>query len=584
MSKSFEVREPLKTSIHGFALANPSLAAVEEDRVFYRAGNKKHVALISGGGAGHEPAHAGFIGKGMLRAAVVGDIFASPSTRQVLHGIRLVAEQSNGVLLVLMNYTGDVLHFGLSAERAKALGIDVKVVAVDDDVAVGREKGGKVGRRGLAGTILVEKVTGAFADSHSEKYGLEGAYKVANIAKDSLVTIGSSVDHCNVPGRKFETELTADEMELGMGIHNEPGVHVLKPIPSTEDVIENQMLPKLLDPSDKDRYFVPFNKDDEVVLLVNNLGGVSNFMMSSIASVTTQLLKKKYNIVPKHTIVGTVMSAFNMHGFSITLMNTSKANKELKEAFPDLELDVIKMLKEPTDAPGWPINCYDAAPTINNSLLEDEEIKHNVGTYDFATFSKLMDGARESIIENEPHITQLDNQVGDGDCGYTLVAGVKGITDNLDKVSHTHLSSAMAKISEYVEAAMGGTSGGLYSILISGFVQGLLQTCKDKDQKVDPEVLAKSFEVALHTLFRYTNARPGSSTMMDALVPFVKEFSKTKDFKKAVDAADKGAESTKKIAASFGRASYVEHSEGIADPGAVGLVCILRGIEKALYK
>lgn len=577
--KSFEVQEPLQKSIEGFAQSNPFLAVVPEDRVFYRAGDKSQVALISGGGAGHEPAHAGFIGKGMLTGAVVGDIFASPSTRQILHGIKLIAKDSNGILLILMNYTGDVLHFGLSAERARALGIDCRVIAVGDDVAVGREKGGKVGRRGLAGTILVEKLTGAFVTRFAGQHNLADAYKVADISRNALVTIGSSIDHCKVPGRKFESELGENSMELGMGIHNEPGAHVLTPIPATEDLIENQMLPKLLDPSDKDRYFVPFEKDDEVVLLVNNLGGVSNLIMSSIAAITTDLLKKKYGIVPKQTITGCLMTSFNMDGFSITLMNVSKISKEMKAAFPDKEIDVMQLLRDPTDAPGWPISSYELPPTVDHELLKDEEIPHGVGHYDFDSFAKWMKGAAANVEKEEPRITQLDTLVGDGDCGYTLLAGCKGITDNLDKISKTHLSSAMDKISEYVEASMGGTSGGLYSILISGFVHGLQATCKDSSEKVTPEVLAESFQIALDTLYHYTNARPGASTMIDALVPFIDEFAKTHDFKKAVEAADKGAQSTADIVAEFGRASYVENSQGIPDPGAVGLVAFLKGVE-----
>ena len=157
--KSFEVSEPLSSSLKGFALANPQLTLVDQENVVFRKTDNNKIALISGGGCGHEPTHAGFVGKGMLGAAVCGDIFASPSTKQILNGIKLLSKQSSGVLLVVKNYTGDVLHFGLAAERARALGISCRVAVVGDDVAVGREKGGMVGRRALAGTVLAVSYT-----------------------------------------------------------------------------------------------------------------------------------------------------------------------------------------------------------------------------------------------------------------------------------------------------------------------------------------------------------------------------------------------------------------------------------------
>lgn len=580
--KSFEVADALESSLRGFASANPSITLVPEEKVLFRKTEKKNVALLSGGGCGHEPTHAGFVGKGMLGGAVCGDIFASPSTKQILNGIRLVSQSSSGVLLIVKNYTGDVLHFGLSAERARALGIDCRVAVVGDDVAVGREKGGMVGRRALAGTVLVHKIVGAFAEEHSEKYGVQGCEKVANIITNNLVTIGSSLDHCKVPGRKFESELNEKQMELGMGIHNEPGVKILEPIPSTEELISKHMLPKLLDPADKDRHFVDFDKDDKVVLLINNLGGVSNLIISSIAAKTTDFLKKDYNITPAQTITGTLMTSFNQDGFSITLLNATKATKQLNKEFKEVDC-VFKLLNAPTTAPGWPIAPNsEEAPSYNKDLLKDEIKVKDAGSYDFDKFSKWMQSGAEKLIKAEPHITSLDNKVGDGDCGYTLVAGAKGITENLDKLSKESLSEATAQISDFIESSMGGTSGGLYSILISGFSQGLIEACKDEKEPVTPELTAKAFDYALDTLYKYTRARPGSSTMIDALEPFIKEFSSSKDFSKAVKAAEEGAKSTATFEAKFGRASYVGDSSQVEDPGAVGLVEFLKGVQSAL--
>ncbi|SMN18740.1 similar to Saccharomyces cerevisiae YML070W DAK1 Dihydroxyacetone kinase, required for detoxification of dihydroxyacetone (DHA) [Maudiozyma saulgeensis] len=581
--KSFEVSDPVLSSLKGFALANPSITLVPEEKVLFRETSDDKIAIISGGGTGHEPSHAGFIGKGMLSGAVCGDIFASPSTKQILNAIRLVNAKSSGVLLLVKNYTGDVLHFGLSAERARALGINCHVVVIGDDVAVGRAKGGMVGRRALAGTVLVHKITGAFAEAHSTKYGLEGTAKAAQIIIDSLVTIGSSLNHCKVPGRKFETTLQGNQMEVGMGIHNEPGVQTLEPIPPTEELISKYMLPKLLDSTDKDRAFVDFNKDDEVVLLVNNLGGVSNFIISAIAEKTTGFLKEQYNITPKKIMTGTLMTAFNGNGFSITLLNATKASKELNTSFPEIK-SVFELLEAYTDAPGWSPGFFEAssAPSVDASVLHTDVKVTEVGNYDHSSFSKWMKAGAENIIKAEPHITELDTLVGDGDCGYTLVSGVNGITKNLDTISKTSLSEAMAQLSDIIEGSMGGTSGGLYSILISGLSHGIIQTCKNKDESVTKDSLAKSFEIALETLYKYTRARVGSSTLIDALEPFVVEFSNSKDFKKAVTAAEVGAKSTATFEAQFGRASYVSDSSSVEDPGAVGFVEFLKGVESVL--
>lgn len=582
--KSFEVSDPVDHCLKGFALANPSLTLVPGEKIIFRNIDKGKVGLIAGGGTGHEPTHAGFVGKGGLSAAVCGEIFASPSTKQILNAIQLVAQNASGVLLIVKNYTGDVLHFGLSAERARALGIDCRVMTVTDDVAVGREKGGMVGRRALAGTVLVHKSVGAFSEKYSEKYGIEGAERVAHIVNDHLVSINSSLDHCKVPGRKFETELNSKQMELGMGIHNEPGVHVLEPIPSTEELIEKQMLPKMLDPNDKDRHFVDFGKDDEVVLLVNNLGGVSNFIISAIASITVDLLKKHYGIEPVQVITGTVMTSFNGNGFGLTLLNASGASKQLNSHFSEIN-SVLDLINAPTDAPGWPVTSVpgDKGPSFNEDLFTNEVKVKDAGAYDYEKFAEWMKAGANGVIEAEPHITSLDNKVGDGDCGYTLVAGVKGITDQLPKLSRKSLSEATAQISDSIESSMGGTSGGLYSILISGFSHGLIQACNGKDTQVTPELAAKAFDIALETLYKYTKARPGASTMIDALEPFIKEFSASKDFGKAVAAAEKGAKATAGKEAKFGRASYVGDSSNVEDPGAVGLVAFMKGVQSA-YK
>ncbi|CEP20752.1 DAK2 [Cyberlindnera jadinii] len=572
--KSFDVENPVLTSLRGLVHANPQLTLIESDKVVIRKSSKDKVSVLSGGGAGHEPTHAGFIGKGCLTGAISGEIFASPSTKQIINGVKVVHDNgSKGVLLIVKNYTGDVLHFGLASERAKSTGIDTEVVVIGDDVAVGRSKGGLVGRRAIAGTLFVHKTVGAFAEYYPS-HTLKSCAELARVINDNLVTIGASLDHAKVPGHPFESELKSDQMELGMGIHNEPGVKILSPIPSAEELIKLQILPKLLDQSDKDRAFVEFDSSDEVALLVNNLGGVSNLILSAITEITTKLLKSEYGITPIRTYQGTMMTALNGEGFSITLLNISRASKSFTE------VPIIDLLDAETDAPGWPVKKFvDDAPKYNKSLLEVHSTGVKpVGTYDAKHFQKWFQAGADALIKAEPYITKLDTQVGDGDCGTTLVSGGEGITKNFDSIPTETLSQALDKISDLVETYMGGTSGGLYSIFISGLSQGLISQGADQDTPVDSKLFGQALETALDTLYKYTRARVGDSTVIDALEPFVKEFSKSHDLKQAIDAADKGAKSTGTFEAKFGRASYVGESSNVPDPGAIGLVEFLKGV------
>lgn len=572
--KSFEIINPVVAALEGLVLTNPQLTLIPSDKVIIRKSSAEKVSLLSGGGAGHEPTHAGFVGKGCLTGAISGEIFASPSTKQILNAVKVVhSNGSKGVLLIVKNYTGDVLHFGLAGERAKALGIDTEVVVIGDDVAVGRSKGGLVGRRAIAGTLFVHKIVGAFAEYH--EHSLKATAELAKAINDNLVTIGSSLDHAKVPGHPFESELKQDQMELGMGIHNEPGVKVLSPVPGVEELLSSHILPKLLDQTDKDRAFVPFDSKDEVVLLVNNLGGVSNLILSAITKVTSNLLSSEYNIRPVRTYQGTMMTALNGEGFSVTLLNVSR----LSRAFT--QVPILDLLDAQIDAPGWPLKNFSSdAPSYDESLLkEDSHDVTSVGQYDVEHFHRWFLSGVNSLVKAEPYITKLDTQVGDGDCGTTLVSGGEGITKNFSTIPTSSLSQALHKISDLVETFMGGTSGGLYSIFISGLAQGIID--HGSDGPVDSTVFAQAMEDALETLYKYTRARIGDSTVIDALEPFVKEFSKTKDLSAAIGAAEKGAESTGSIEAKFGRASYVGESSNVPDPGAVGLVEFLKGVQSS---
>jgi dihydroxyacetone kinase len=204
---------------------NQHMALDTPNRVVYNLSHPpSQVTIISGGGSGHEPAWSGFVGDGMLSAAVCGDIFASPSTKQVMAGIRNVPS-NEGIILCITNYTGDMLHFGLAREKGQAMGYKVDVVCMAEDASLGRAKSEKVGRRGLAGNLLVIKLIGA---ASQKCWAFERCRKIGELGNSQLVTIGTSLDHCHVPGREAFESVADDACVLGMGIHNEPvSIHLL---------------------------------------------------------------------------------------------------------------------------------------------------------------------------------------------------------------------------------------------------------------------------------------------------------------------------------------------------------------------
>jgi len=209
----------IQSALQAVTQTNPTTALDAENKVVYLRPDaaKPQVSLVSGGGAGHEPSFAAFVGPGLLSGAVAGTIFASPSAEQIRRCILQRVEKSKGVLVVVMNYTGDVLNFGMAVEKARAAGIEAHQVVVADDCGVGRERGGKVGRRGIAGTVLVQKIAGALAASGAS---LQEVHTVAKAVADNVVSIGSSLSHVHVPGRApgGEDELKDNEIEVGMGM------------------------------------------------------------------------------------------------------------------------------------------------------------------------------------------------------------------------------------------------------------------------------------------------------------------------------------------------------------------------------
>lgn len=416
----------VNTALQSITLTNPSVALDTTNKIVYRRpaphGAKSQVSIVSGGGSGHEPSFAGMVGQGLLSAAVAGTIFASPSAEQIRTAIMSRVDRDKGVLVTVMNYTGDVLNFGVAVEKAHAAGIRAEMVVVGDDVGVGRTKAGKVGRRGIAGTVLVHKISGALA---AQGHGLDEVARVARRVAENLVSVGASLDHVHVPGRAAPKadepgSLKADEVELGMGIHNEAG--------SGRERVElpglvGKMLAQLLDQADKDRAFLNVNSN-EVVLLVNNLGGLSPLELGGITNEVVQQLDKAWGIQPVRILSGTYMTSLNGPGFSISLLNV--VNTDIGGP------SMIQLLDYPCEATGWtsPIS-KETWEEKNLATREDtassaQKIKPSGLKYDAAVAKTALKMGLEHVITTEPDVTRFDSVVGDGDCGIGLKRGAEG--------------------------------------------------------------------------------------------------------------------------------------------------------------
>lgn len=289
--------------------------------VVVRAEKKEgKVALISGGGSGHEPAHGGFVGTGMLDAAVAGPVFTSPTPDQIYEGIKAVATDA-GVLMIVKNYTGDVMNFEMAAEMAEMDGITVKHVVTNDDVAV-KDSLYTIGRRGVAGTVFVHKIAGAMAETGAD---LDKVQATAQKVIDNVRTMGAAIGPCTVPAAgKPGFTLSDDEMEIGIGIHGEPGTH-REPVKKADEIVD-MLLSQILEDIDY--------TGSEVAVMVNGAGGTPLMELYIINNRVSDVLAEKGIRVYK-TFVGEYMTSIDMQGFSLSLLRLDDEMKQLLDAAAD---------------------------------------------------------------------------------------------------------------------------------------------------------------------------------------------------------------------------------------------------------
>ncbi|KAF3914522.1 hypothetical protein AA313_de0208700 [Arthrobotrys entomopaga] len=570
-------------SLRGLCLTNPSLSLIPQHKVIYRSSyNPNKVSIVSGGGSGHEPAWSGYVGNGLLAAAVNGDIFGSPSAAQVMAGIESV-KSNKGTILVITNYTGDKLHFGLACEKARAKGLEVAVLAITDDVALGRKRAGMVGRRGLAGNVLGLKILGAASEAD---YSFDECLSVGRAVNANLVTVGASLDHCHVLGRINHERVPEDVCVLGMGIHNEPGLQHMSPLPSPESLIK-QMLECLLDPNDEDRAFVNFKSGDEVGLLVNNFGGTSLLELQALANEASEQLNSTWSILPKRVFCGTFETSLNGPGFSVSLFNISGAAREHGVSTEE----ILRLLDAPTDAPAWPRVNYTTPlakrPTngVNGTYtngIAKVPISGDRNLDSSVLYSSIKRACERAIIA-EPDLTKWDMEMGDGDCGESVKAVCQAILKSLPATPDSSLLSFLSLLGNSIDA-MGGTLGAIFGI----FLASLTASIRRQPEGIDANLLfANSVYDALQGLKSHSGARVGDRTVMDTLIPFCETYKNTTSFEKAVKAGMDGAEGTRGMKARFGRATYVKGREGYVeppDPGAWAVREMLIGVLEVVQK
>lgn len=323
------------------------------------------VTLISGGGSGHEPGYAGLVGENCLAANVSGHVFASPSSSQVLSAIERV-QSPHGTLVIIMNYTGDCLNFALAVERAKTRGIKVDLIAVGDDIAVGKSKNKKVGRRGMAATTLAIKLAGALA---AQGATLEQVKEITQYAIDNSATIGVALDHCHVPGSSSFSQLGPHEMEIGMGIHNETGFLKANMMPAKELVVK--MVAMLVDQHDSDRSYLDLSSSsadetNSVVLLVNNLGGIPMVELNLVVKEAVDCIASHSKLKLERVYVGPFVTSLNMPGFSLSLLVVDHGR------------NVLQLLDQQVHVSGWPSTAAqfssDAIHGDNSAAIKSPEL------------------------------------------------------------------------------------------------------------------------------------------------------------------------------------------------------------------
>jgi dihydroxyacetone kinase len=555
-------QDVVREMLEGVVALSPATAIISDENIVIQTGLPgpalRQVAVISGGGSGHEPAHAGYVGPGMLTAAVAGDVFTSPSADAIYAAICAVSGPA-GAVLIVKNYTGDRLNFGLAAEMARADGIPVEIVVVADDVAL-RDTVPAERRRGIAGTVLVHKLTGAAAAK-----GLSIA-DIAALARSVAARVGSmgvSLGPSTLPSvGKPGFVLGEHEIEVGLGIHGEPGVRKMEIAPA--DALTKLIIDTIA-ADGKIRH------SDEVALLINGLGATPPLELAILARSALKDLEQR-GIRVARAWAGTFLSALDMPGFSLSIMPLADGDLELLDA------------KVETFA--WPgggrmnenftvQRQNNAAPT--REAGEAQPHHSNSGPQLRELFARIA----RALIDAEDELARLDGISGDGDLGASMRRGGEALL-NLPDSAFFNAAKGLSDAGEQIRKAIAGSSGPFYATALLRAARYLAPI--DEPAAADA---AAAFTAAVDAIMALGGAKPGDRTMVDALHPAARvltdQLSAGADWqsawRNAVAAAEEGMQQTSSMHPRLGRASYLgERAIGSPDAGAAAVVVWLKAV------
>lgn len=523
------------------------------------------VSVLIGGGSGHYPAFCGVVGEGLADGAVMGDIFASPSGEQV-YRVTKALDGGAGVLYSYGNYSGDVMHFGMAGMRCRKEGMDVRMVVVTDDVA-SAPKGREDERRGIAGDFYVFKVAGAAATRGDD---LDSVEELAVRANAATRTMGLAFGGCTLPGQAeplFTVE--AGKMEVGMGIHGEPGIQTSDMLPASG--IAKMLVERLLDDA-------PQDAGNRVAVIMNGLGTTKYEELFVIFRDVGRLLGEA-GLEVHSPEVGEIVTSLDMAGCSLTLMWLDDELQELHDA--------------PAETPAFSRGGVGRAN--GSGAPEFETIAPTDATEDIEASSgettlggdAVRDGlarALEAISDAEQELGRLDAVAGDGDHGSGMVRGFRSAVAAANDYGGS-AGAVLVRAGAAFSDAAGGASGALYGSAITALGQGL------DANGTDAGGFHKALEDALDAIKHLGGAKVGDKTMVDTLEPFVVAFgeaakggaSRAESWRAALAAAEVGADSTSDMISALGRASKLgERSRGSRDPGATSMLHVLRAAGEAL--
>lgn len=521
----------VQDSVDGLIWSTENLARLDgypDIKVVYRTDwSKDKVALISGGGAGHEPMHGGFVGQGLLTAAISGETFASPSIDAVLAAIVQVTGPK-GCLLVIKNYTGDRLNFTLAAQKARSIyGLQVETVIVKDDVATSAE-------RGICGTLFVHKVAGAMSEEGKSLADIKT--QVEQVIRDS-VSLGVSM---SVVRRLKAESIGLKKMEVGLGIHGEPGART-EAMASAKAIVEMLMEGLAQGRSSKG---LP-EPTDGLICMINNLGGVPPQEMCILVA---ELMRSKWGSSVKLLIGPAFLcTSLDMNGISLSLLPYSS------QLAPWIQAPVACSAWPKAVAPQFPepapVKVKDCFEGVSPS--SDENVK------------AILEKACKALIEAKAELDRLDSKVGDADCGSTMAKAASSILEKQEQLPMADPKAFCACLSDLLGKTMGGSSGVLLSIMFMGMSSHL-------DGSNSWSSGPAALKAGLQAMMDAGGAAPGARTMLDALVPAADALVEQKGLAGAAAAAKEGTEKTKSMKPKAGRSENVPESvlKGVPDPGA----------------